>query len=109
MLINKLLKRISDLEFEVERLEQELQQYKDIQKIGEARKFHKMFLKEFHKERGKNVYPDHDEIYKRYYQQKEKIVLYEKNELYKYINGQAYFRQDYVLGRENKVDEFKKE
>lgn len=43
MLINKLLKRISDLEFEVERLEKELQEYKDIQKIGKARKFHKMF------------------------------------------------------------------
>lgn len=52
MLANKLLKRISDLEFEIKKLE--------------------------------------------------------KNEQYKYINGQAYFRQDYVLGREKKVDEFKK-
>ena len=28
----------------------------------------------------------------------------EKNEQYKYINGQAYFRQDYVLGREKEID-----
>lgn len=48
MLVNKLLKRISDLEFAIEKLE--------------------------------------------------------KNEHYKYINGQAYFRQDYVLGREKEVD-----
>ena len=48
MLVNKLLKRISDLEFEIEKLE--------------------------------------------------------KNEQYKYINGQAYFRQDYVLGREKEID-----
>lgn len=46
--INKLLKRVSDLEFEVEKLE--------------------------------------------------------KNEHYKYINGQSYFRQDYVLGREKEID-----
>lgn len=46
--INDLLKRVSDLEFEVEKLE--------------------------------------------------------KNEQYKYINGQAYFRQDYVLGREKEID-----
>ena len=28
----------------------------------------------------------------------------EKNEHYKYINGQAYFRQDYVLGREKEIE-----
>ena len=32
----------------------------------------------------------------------------EKNEQYKYINGQAYFRQDYVLGREKEIDRLNK-
>lgn len=32
----------------------------------------------------------------------------EKNVQYKYINGQAYFRQDYVLGREKEIDRLNK-
>lgn len=36
------------------------------------------------------------------------IEKLEKNEQYKYINGQAYFRQDYVLGREKEIDRLNK-
>ena len=32
------------------------------------------------------------------------IEKYEKSESYKYINGVAYFRQDYVLGREKEIE-----
>lgn len=32
------------------------------------------------------------------------IEQYEKSESYKYINGVAYFRQDYVLGREKEIE-----
>jgi hypothetical protein len=37
------------------------------------------------------------------------IEKLEKNEQYKYINGQAYFRQDYVLDREKEIDRLKAE
>lgn len=57
----------------VEELEQELDILNYIQKIGREREYHSKFLKDFQKEHGKNVFPDHDEIYKRYDDYKKRV------------------------------------
>ena len=53
--------------------EEELKELNEIERIGRERHYHSKFLKDFQKERGKNVFPDHDEIYKRYDDYKSRI------------------------------------
>lgn len=44
-----------------------------IAEMQNKRKYRSMFLKEFQAETNENTFPDYDEIYKRYYEQKELI------------------------------------
>lgn len=71
--ITQLLKRISDLEFEVERLENENEEFYKLMEMQNKREYRSKFLKDFQKEYGKNVFPDYDEIYKRYDNYKSRI------------------------------------
>ena len=58
---------------ERDRLKEELKELNEIIEIGRKREYHSKFLKGFQKERGKNVFPDHDEIYKRYDDYKDRV------------------------------------
>ncbi len=71
--ITQLLKRISDLEFEIERLEADNEDFFRVMEIQNKREYRSKFLKDFQKEHGKNVFPDYDEIYKRYDDYKSRI------------------------------------
>lgn len=58
---------------EIERLKEENEVLDNIIEMQRKRKYHSKFLKDFQKENGKNVFPDFDEIYKRYDDYKERI------------------------------------
>ena len=64
---------IEEQDKEIERLKEELNELNRIIEIGRKREYHSKFLKDFQKERGKNVFPDHDEIYKRYDDYKDRV------------------------------------
>lgn len=74
---DKEIERLTKVEKEHQRingeLREELKELKEIQRIGREREYHSKFLKDFQKERGKNVFPDHDEIYKRYDDYKSRV------------------------------------
>ena len=85
---------IEEQDKEIERLKEELNELNGIIEIGRKREYHSKFLKDFQKERGKNVFPDHDEIYKRYDDYKdrvEKAIKYieenDNKEPWKSLNG----------------------
>ena len=71
--IMDIYKEMQKLVEEIERLKEELKEQNEIIEIGRKREYHSKFLKDFQKERGKNVFPDHDEIYKRYDDYKSRI------------------------------------
>lgn len=50
----------------IEELEEDNYCYHNLIKMQNKREFRSKFLKEFQEEKGKNWYPDFDEIYKRY-------------------------------------------
>ena len=77
------------LENEIERLKEEVNVLRAILNTQNEREYYSKFLKDFQKEKGKNVYPDFDEIYKRYDKQKEEIERLNNiiNELEKYIRS----------------------
>ena len=50
----------------IEQLEEEIIEYEFLINMQNSREYRSKFLKEFQKEHGKNVFPDYDEIYKRY-------------------------------------------
>ena len=93
----KEIERLKQVEKEHQRingeLREELKELKEIQRIGREREYHSKFLKDFQKERGKNVFPDHDEIYKRYDDYKSRVdssVEYIEDELWEiggHVNG----------------------
>ena len=93
--INDLLKRISDLEFEVERLEADNEEFYKLMEIQNKREYRSKFLKDFQKEHGKNVFPDYDEIYKRYDDYKLRI-----DKAIEYIEE----KYDYILGDDTFLD-----
>lgn len=47
-------------------LKEEVEAVYSILEMQNKREYHSKFLKDFQKEHGKHVFPDHDEIYKRY-------------------------------------------
>ena len=59
-------------------LEEENWEYETLQEIGDRREHRSNFLKDFHREFGNNVYPDYDEIYKRYDDMKERMKKAQK-------------------------------
>lgn len=61
-----------------EQLEEENKYLKRLCQTQNNREYRSKFLKEFQKKHGKNVFPDYDEIYKRYDRLKEKIEQLEK-------------------------------
>lgn len=63
----------------IEQLEEENKYLKQLCQTQNNREYRSKFLKEFQKEHGKNVFPDYDEIYKRYDRLKEKIEQLEKD------------------------------
>ena len=78
---------IKQLEYsykEIERLKEENEVLNGILETQRKRKYYSKFLKDFQKENGKNVFPDFDEIYKRYDVYKERIdkaIEYIKNHI----------------------------
>ena len=54
------------LKEELEELREDNYAYHQLMKIQNEREYRSKFLKEFQEEFGKNVFPDYDEIYKRY-------------------------------------------
>ena len=62
----KLLDYITNLQEELEELREDNYAYHQLMKMENEREYRSKFLKEFQEEFGKNVFPDYDEIYKRY-------------------------------------------
>ena len=61
-----LLDYITNLQEENEELREDNFAYHQLMKMQNQREYRSKFLKDFQKEHGKNVFPDYDEIYKRY-------------------------------------------
>lgn len=54
-------------------LQEQVNEYEQLIDIQDKREYHKRYLEERRKEQPNLLYPDYDEIYKRYYEQKELI------------------------------------
>ena len=54
-------------------LQEEIKEYDYLIDMQNQRKYHKKYLKERRKEQPNLLYPDFDEVYERYFKQKEKI------------------------------------
>lgn len=63
----------------IQQLEEDNEYLKRLCETQNNREYRSKFLKEFQKEHGKNVFPDYDEIYKRYDSLKEKNKQLENN------------------------------
>ena len=72
---------------EIERLKEENEVLNGILETQRKRKYYSKFLKDFQKENGKNVFPDFDEIYKRYDDYKERI-----DKAIEYLDGTDFIR-----------------
>jgi DNA repair exonuclease SbcCD ATPase subunit len=68
---DKLYNHITNLQEELEELREDNYAYHQLMKMENEREYRSKFLKEFQEEFGKNVFPDYDEIYKRYDKLKE--------------------------------------
>ena len=99
-------KTLALLEETIKEKDNELKEYRYILDTQREREYYSKFLKDFQKERGKNVYPDHDEIYKRYDKYKSIIETLEKwlNEEYEVTVFDYHFAIEDVL---NKLQELK--
>ena len=65
-------------------LQEQVNEYEELIDIQDKREYHKRYLEERRKEQPNLLYPDYDEIYKRYYEQKDIIdKLQEENKLLK--------------------------
>ena len=64
--IQSLLDYITNLQEENEELREDNFAYHQLMKMQNKREYRSKFLKDFQKEYGENVFPDYDEIYKRY-------------------------------------------
>lgn len=72
----------------IEKLEEENKEYSSLIEMQNKREYRSKFLKDFQKEKGKNVFPDYDEIYKRYDDYKariDKAIENIEHELYGHI------------------------
>ena len=63
----------------IEELEEDNKYLKRLCETQNNREYRSKFLKEFQEEKGENVYPDYDEIYKRYDRLKEENKQLENN------------------------------
>lgn len=76
-------------------LQKENEEFYQLMEMQNKREYRSKFLKDFQKEHGKNVFPDYDEIYKRYddYKQRnEKAIEYiDDNLQMNIITGSEYF------------------
>lgn len=79
----------------------------------EAIAYESYYVEGKHKEEEKNLFETKEtvinDLLKRVSNLEFEVEKLEKNVQYKYINGQAYFRQDYVLGREKEIDKLNAE
>ena len=66
IMANTLLDYITNLQEENEELREDNFAYHQLMKMQNKREYRSKFLKDFQKEYGENVFPDYDEIYKRY-------------------------------------------
>ena len=57
----------------INNLQEDVYEYEQLLDIQDKREYHKRYLEERRKEEPNLLYPDYDEIYKRYYEQKDKI------------------------------------
>lgn len=57
----------------IQELKQDNDEFYMLMKMQDKREYRSKFLKDFQKENGKNLYPDYDEIYKRYDDMKSRI------------------------------------
>lgn len=80
--IEKILDELKDLQKENEKLKSDNLEKARILEIFDYRKYRKKYLEERRKEEPNLLYPDSDEIYKRYYEQKKQIDL-----MAEYINN----------------------
>ena len=71
--------KIEELQQENEVLKKQIAEYEFLIEMQNNREYRSKFLKEFQKEHGKNVFPDYDEIYKRYDKLKEEKKHLENN------------------------------
>ena len=77
-------KHKKNLEEQIKEKDEELKELRYILKMQNEREHYSNFLKDFQKEKGKNTYPDFDEVYKRYDEYKsevERLTLSYKDEL----------------------------
>lgn len=63
----------------IQQLEEDNEYLKRLCETQNKREYRSKFLKEFQKEHGKNVFPDYDEIYKRYDKLKEENKILKEN------------------------------
>lgn len=87
--IHTVLNLIEKLKKENEELKSDNLEKERVLEIFDNRKYRKRYLKERRKEEPNLLYPDGDEIYKRYYELKKQIDLtieYFLNELHKYTS-----------------------
>lgn len=82
-LINRKDSKIAELTEENNRQKEEIEDLNFLTQLQRGRKYYNKFVKEvFQKEKGNDLlYPDFDEIYKRYFEQKAEIERLEKHEL----------------------------
>ena len=75
-------KEIERLNNIINELKEEVCEYEQLIDIQDKREYHKRYLEERRKEQPNLLYPDYDEIYKRYYAQKDiinKAIEYAEN------------------------------
>lgn len=73
-MINDLLDENENLKEANKELIQSNDEWYELSVRQSEREYHSKFLKDFQEEHGKNCFPDHDEIYKRYDNQKKEIA-----------------------------------
>lgn len=85
-------------------LQEEIKEWEYIQDIQDKREYRKRYLEERRKEDPTLLYPDYDEIYKKYYEQKQRI-----DKAVEYINKYEYqkycpspYEKDKYIMREEK-------
>ena len=91
---------------EIKELKEDNKSYKYILDMQNKREYRSKFLKDFQKENGKNMFPDYDEIYKRYDKQKEEIERLKNAEEYAKLGKETLL--DTIHKQEKEIKELKK-
>lgn len=85
-------------------LQEEIKEWEYIQDIQNNRKYRKRYLDERRKEETNLYLPDYDEVYKRFFEQRDRInkaiEMFDNEKLNNYYSGMSY---------EFKIDDFKKD